>query len=68
VFGAGSRAAIGLELDAMETSDKGKILASPRIMTADRVEASIEQGTEIPYQEASSSGATSVSFKKPTSA
>jgi type IV pilus assembly protein PilQ len=64
VFGAGSRAAIGLELDAMETSDKGKILASPRIMTADRVEASIEQGTEIPYQEASSSGATSVSFKK----
>ncbi|QBJ78307.1 type IV pilus secretin PilQ [Aquitalea sp. USM4] len=64
VFGAGSRAAIGLELDAMETADKGKILASPRIMTADRVEASIEQGTEIPYQEASSSGATSVSFKK----
>jgi len=64
VFGAGSRAAIGLELDAMETADKGKILANPRIMTADRVEASIEQGTEIPYQEASSSGATSVSFKK----
>lgn len=64
VFSAGSRAAIGLELDAMETGDKGKILANPRIMTADRVEASIEQGTEIPYQEASSSGATSVSFKK----
>jgi len=64
VFGAGSRAAIGLELDAMETGDKGKVLANPRIMTADRVEASIEQGTEIPYQEASSSGATSVSFKK----
>ncbi|WP_199052611.1 type IV pilus secretin PilQ [Aquitalea sp. ASV15] len=64
VFGAGSRAAIGLELDAMESGDKGKVLANPRIMTADRVEASIEQGTEIPYQEASSSGATSVSFKK----
>jgi type IV pilus assembly protein PilQ len=43
---------------------QGQDLANPRIMTADRVEASIEQGTEIPYQEASSSGATSVSFKK----
>ncbi|WP_159874766.1 MULTISPECIES: type IV pilus secretin PilQ [Aquitalea] len=64
VFNAGSSGLIGLELDAMETGEKGKILANPRIMTADRVEASIEQGTEIPYQEASSSGATSVSFKK----
>ena len=64
VFNAGSSGLLGLELDAMETGDKGKVLANPRIMTADRVEASIEQGTEIPYQEASSSGATSVSFKK----
>lgn len=66
VFSAGSSGLIGLELDAMETGDKGKILANPRIMTADRVEASIQQGTEIPYQEASSSGATSVSFKQAT--
>ncbi|RXF38781.1 type IV pilus secretin PilQ, partial [Enterococcus faecalis] len=39
-------------------------VSSPRVLTANQVEASIEQGTEIPYQEASSSGATSVSFKK----
>ncbi|WP_293761728.1 type IV pilus secretin PilQ [uncultured Aquitalea sp.] len=64
VFGAGSRAAIGLEIDALQTEDAGKVIASPRIMTADRIAASIEQGTEIPYQEASSSGATTVSFKK----
>ncbi|MCP6726101.1 hypothetical protein NL526_28995, partial [Klebsiella pneumoniae] len=49
---------------AMQAEDKGRIISSPRVMTADRHEATIEQGTEIPYQEASSSGATSVSFKK----
>jgi len=62
VFSAGSSGLIGLELDAMQTEDKGKVIASPRIMTADRVEASIEQGTQIPYQSATSSGATAVSF------
>ena len=53
-----------LELSARETDGKGKIISSPRVLTADNVEATIEQGTEIPFQQASSSGATSVSFRK----
>jgi type IV pilus assembly protein PilQ len=55
---------INVELNALEADGKGKIIASPRVLTADQVEAVIEQGTEIPYQEATSSGATSVSFRK----
>ncbi|MBS0552817.1 MAG: type IV pilus secretin PilQ, partial [Proteobacteria bacterium] len=43
---------------------RGRVVSSPRVLTANQVEASIEQGTEIPYQQATSSGATSVSFKK----
>ncbi|HEX5514336.1 MAG TPA: type IV pilus secretin PilQ [Gammaproteobacteria bacterium] len=53
-----------LELSAMESEGKGNIISSPRIITANQKAATIEQGVEIPYQEASSSGATSVSFKK----
>lgn len=64
LFKAGASSLIGLELQAMQAEDKGKVVASPRVMTSDRTEASIEEGAEIPYQEASSSGATSVSFKK----
>lgn len=56
--------ALGLELQAMQAENRGKIISSPRILTQDRKEASIEAGTDIPYQEASSSGATSTSFKK----
>jgi len=55
---------LSLELSALEADQKGKIIASPRVLTADQVEAVIEQGTEIPYQQATSSGATSVSFRK----
>jgi type IV pilus assembly protein PilQ len=55
---------LNIEISAMEADGKGKIIASPRVLTADQVEAVIEQGTEIPYQQASSSGATSVSFRK----
>ncbi len=55
---------LNLELSALETDGRGRVISSPRVLTANQVEASIEQGTEIPYQEASSSGATSVSFKK----
>jgi type IV pilus assembly protein PilQ len=55
---------LNLELTALEADGKGKIIASPRVLTADQVEAIIEQGTEIPYQQATSSGATSVSFRK----
>jgi type IV pilus assembly protein PilQ len=55
---------LNLEISALEADGKGKIVASPRVLTADQVEAVIEQGTEIPYQQASSSGATAVSFRK----
>jgi len=57
---------LDLELTALQADGKGKIISSPRVITADQVEATIEQGTEIPYQAATSSGATSVSFKKAT--
>jgi len=55
---------LNLEISALEADGKGKIISSPRVLTADQVEALIEQGTEIPYQQATSSGATSVSFRK----
>jgi type IV pilus assembly protein PilQ len=55
---------LNLELSALEADGKGKIISSPRVLTADQVEAVIEQGTEIPYQQATSSGATSTSFRK----
>ncbi len=54
---------LNLELNALEADGKGKIIASPRVLTADQVEALIEQGTELPYQQATSSGATAVSFR-----
>lgn len=57
---------LNLEITALETDNKGKVISSPRVLTADQVEAIIEQGTEIPYQQATSSGATSVAFKKAT--
>lgn len=55
---------IDLELAAMQREGQGEVVSSPRVITANQKEATIEQGVEIPYQEASSSGATSVSFKK----
>jgi type IV pilus assembly protein PilQ len=55
---------LDLELSAFESDGKGEIVAQPKVVTADRQTALIESGEEIPYQEASSSGATSVSFKK----
>ena len=57
---------INLEITALEADGRGKIVSSPRVITADKVKATIEQGTEIPYQAATSSGATSVSFRKAT--
>jgi len=53
-----------LELSAMQQEGKGEIVSSPRVVTSDQSTAVIKQGIEIPYQEASSSGATSVSFKE----
>ncbi|MCD6055856.1 MAG: pilQ [Gammaproteobacteria bacterium] len=55
---------LDLELSALETEGRAKIVSSPRVITADKQLARIESGQEIPYQESSSSGATSVSFKK----
>jgi len=64
LFNAAATKFIGLELSALEADGKGKIISSPRVITADQLKALIEQGTEIPYQQATSSGATSVSFRK----
>jgi len=55
---------LDLELSAMEKENKGEVIASPRLTTANQKEAYIEQGVEIPYQEAASSGATATQFKK----
>ncbi|HQR70545.1 MAG TPA: type IV pilus secretin PilQ [Burkholderiaceae bacterium] len=55
---------LNLELTALESDGAGKVISSPRVVTADKVKATIEQGTEIPYQQATSSGATSVAFRK----
>ena len=52
-----------LELQALQTEGRGEVLANPRVVTSNQKEAQIEQGVEIPFQEASSSGATTVSFK-----
>jgi len=55
---------VDLELSALETDGRAEVVSQPRVVTADRQTASIKSGEEIPYQEASSSGATSVSFKE----
>ncbi len=57
---------LNLEIQALESDGKGKIISSPRVVTANQVEALIEQGTELPYQQATSSGATSIAFRKAT--
>lgn len=53
-----------LELSALQTEAKGEVISSPRVITSDQIEANISQGVQIPYQEASSSGATSTSFQE----
>jgi type IV pilus assembly protein PilQ len=55
---------LDLELSALETEGRGEVISSPRLITGNQQAATIESGEEIPYQEATSSGATSVSFKK----
>ena len=55
---------LDLELSALEAEQKAEVIASPRITTTDKKSAYIEQGTEIPYVESSSSGATTIAFKK----
>jgi type IV pilus assembly protein PilQ len=53
-----------LELTAMQTEGRGELVSSPRLITSDQTQATIKQGVEIPYQEATASGATKVSFKE----
>lgn len=55
---------LDLELSALQAESKGEIIATPRVITSNQTKAVIEQGVEIPYQEASSAGNTSTSFKK----
>lgn len=56
--------ALNLEISALEADGRGKVVSSPRVITADQVKALIEQGTELPYQTATSSGATAITFRK----
>lgn len=55
---------VDLELTALESEGRGEIISTPRVITANQKEATIEQGVEIPYQESASSGATTTQFKK----
>jgi len=64
IFNASANRFLNLELSALEADGKGKIVSSPRVVTADQTKALIEQGTEFPYQTATSSGATSLAFRK----
>ncbi|MDQ2779526.1 MAG: type IV pilus secretin PilQ [Pseudomonadota bacterium] len=64
LFSATANRFLNLELSALESDGKGNIVSSPRVITSDQTKARIEQGEEIPYQQATSSGATSVQFRK----
>ncbi|HEY4958837.1 MAG TPA: type IV pilus secretin PilQ [Caldimonas sp.] len=64
LFGASANRFLNLELSALEADGKGKVVSSPRVITADQQKALIEQGEELPYQVATSSGATSLQFRK----
>ena len=60
----GRNTLLDLELSALQQEGRGEVISSPRVITSNQKEAVIKQGTEIPYQQAASSGATSVSFKE----
>lgn len=64
LFSKAANRFLNLEISALEADGRGKIVSSPRVVTADQVKALIEQGTEFPYQSATSSGATAVTFRK----
>jgi len=64
LFNSAATRFLNLELSALEVDNRGRVVSSPRVLTANQVEAIMEQGTEIPYQSATSSGATSVQFRK----
>jgi type IV pilus assembly protein PilQ len=64
LFSSAAGRFLNLEISALEADGKGKVVSSPRVVTADQTKALIEQGTELPYQIATSSGATSIAFRK----
>ena len=64
LFSAAANRFLNLELSALEADGNGKIISSPRVVTADQLKATIEQGTELPYAVSTSSGATSIVFRK----
>ena len=64
IFSSAANRFLNLEISALEADGKGKVVSSPRVVTADKVKAVIEQGTELPYQVATASGATSIAFRK----
>ena len=64
LFSASANRFLNLEISALEADGKGKVVSSPRVITADQQKALIEQGEELPYQVATSSGATSLQFRK----
>ena len=63
ILNLGSGNLVNIELSALEADNRGKVVSSPRVITADKKKAVISQGTEIPYLTAAASGATTVSFK-----
>jgi type IV pilus assembly protein PilQ len=64
LFSSAANRFLNLEISALEADGKGRVVSSPRVVTADQTKAMIEQGTEFPYEQATSSGATSVAFRK----
>jgi type IV pilus assembly protein PilQ len=64
LFSPAANRFLNLELSALEADGKGQIISSPRVLTEDKKVAVIEQGIELPYQTATSSGATAITFKK----
>jgi type IV pilus assembly protein PilQ len=63
ILNLGSGNLVNIELSALESDNRGKVVSSPRVITADKKKAVISQGTEIPYLTAAASGATTVAFK-----
>jgi type IV pilus assembly protein PilQ len=64
LFNAAADRFINVEISALEADGRGKVVSRPRVVTSDQTKALIEQGTELPYQTASASGATSITFRK----
>lgn len=64
IFNSAANRFLSLELSAMEADGQGKIVSSPRLITADQTKALIEQGTEYPYSVTAPNGATTIAFKK----